>query len=100
MIPGTTPTHYFNLPFESEMLSSARVIYKQRDREILRKETGDFEMDGNTISISLSQEETFLFDSQYSVKIQLAVRTKSGKVLRTMPIIVKVDECMDNEVLT
>lgn len=99
MIQGTTPTHIFNLPFDSDQVSSARVIYKQREQEILRKETEDFKMDGSAISVALTQEETFLFDCKYSVKLQLRVATKSGKVLSTKPIIIRVEECIDSEVL-
>lgn len=100
MIRGTTPTHVFNLPFESSLISSARVIYKQGTKEILRKETEAFEMEGNTIRVTLTQEETFLFDCKGSVKLQLRVLTKAGKSLSTRTIIVSVDECLDNEVLS
>ena len=99
MIRGTTPTHKFNLPFDSSNISAARVIYTQRGREILRKETKDFTMDGNAIRVELKQEDTLLFDCDYSVKLQLRVLTNDGKTLATQPIIVSIEECLDNEVL-
>ena len=100
MIQGTTPTHIFNLPFAASMVSSARVVYKQRDKEVLRKENDDFRIEGeNSISVDLTEEETFLFDCNHSVKLQLRVKTNAGKVLATKPIIVRVEECLDREVL-
>lgn len=98
MIRGTTPTHHFNLPFEASLVSEARVIYHQWGKEILRKETEDFQMEGNTLSVSLSQEETFLFDCT-PVILQLRVRTTSGNVMNTKPMTVSVDDCLDSEVL-
>lgn len=99
MIIGTTPTHNFDLPFTSDQVVAARVIYKQGGKEILRKETEDFRKDGNRISVSLSQEETFLFDCSCSVKYQLRVRDIYGKVYNTKPRIISVEECLDSEVL-
>lgn len=98
MIRGTTPTHYFNLPFEASLVDKARVIYHQWGKEILRKETEDFKMEGNTISVSLTQEETFLFDCT-PVILQLRVRTTSGEVMNTKMITVSSEDCLDCEVL-
>ena len=99
MIIGTTPTHHFDLPFDASMVSAARVIYKQNGTEILRKETDDFKKEGNRISVTLSQEETFLFDWRCSVKCQLRVRDVSGKVMNTKTLIISTEECLDCEVL-
>ncbi len=100
MIRGTTPTHIFRLPFDSSLLSSARVVYKQGQREVLRKETGAFTMEANILKLTLSQEETLSFDCKLSVKLQLRVKTTAGQVLAMKPRIVTVDECLDDEVLS
>ncbi len=99
MIQGTTPVHYFTLPFEAALVAEARVIYKQGAKEILRKETADFTREENQLSVSLTQEETFLFDCKSFVKFQLRVRTTTGKVMNTKPMLVSVEECLDTEVL-
>lgn len=99
MISGTTPTHVFKLPFDSAQLSAARVVYKQGSKEIIRKETKDFTMEGNIIKVNLTQEDTFLFDCKTSVKYQLRVRTVMGRVLATKVKIISVEECLDREVL-
>ena len=98
MIKGTTPTHKFKLPFDAALVEKARVIYKQWTKEVLRKETKDFKMDGNMLSVSLSQEETFLFDCS-PVTYQLRVKTTYGKVLSTKPETIRVEDCLDCEVL-
>lgn len=100
MIRGTTPTHKFILPFKAELLTSVRVVYKQGQKEVLRKETTDFVMEGNTLALTLTQEETLLFDCHLSVKLQLRVKTRAGQVLATKPQVVSVEECLDGEVLT
>ena len=100
MMRGTTPTHTFRLPFDTALLASARVVYKQGQREVLRKETEAFTKEGNTLKLTLSQEETLLFDCKGSVKLQLRVKTAAGQVLAMKPRIVTVDECLDGEVLT
>lgn len=99
MIQGTTPTHYFTLPFEANLVDEARVIYRQGTKEILRKETADFSRDGNRISVTLTQEETFRFDYKIAVKFQLRVRTTTGKVLATKPMLASAYECLDTEVI-
>ena len=98
MIRGTTPTHNFKLPFDGALVKEARAIYRQLTKEVLRKETKDFEREGNILSVLLSQEETFLFDCT-PVTYQLRVKTTDGKVLNTKPRTIKVEECLDSEVL-
>lgn len=96
---GTTPTHTWALPFDASLVAEARAIYKQSGEEILRKETEHFTMEGQKLSVTLSQEETFLFDCRTPVKIQLRIRTTAGQALKT-PVIVKTPtECLDREVL-
>lgn len=99
MIRGTTPTHIFNLPFSADLVAAARVIYKQGQKEILRKETEDFTKDGKSLRTTLTQEDTLLFDCKLNVKIQLRVKTTDGAVLATKPRLVTVEECLDGEVL-
>jgi hypothetical protein len=67
--PGTTPTHTFTLPFEKEMLADLRISYLQNKKKILTKEMEDVEINGNDINLTLTQEETFLFESGKNVFI-------------------------------
>lgn len=99
MMRGTTPTHIFTLPFEAKLFSNIRIIYAQGDEQILVKEAKDCHIDGNTVTVRLTQEETFLFDCKKYVEIQVRVLTPGKDALNSDPIKVSVDRCLDNEVM-
>lgn len=96
---GTTPTHRFHLPMDTSILSEIRVVYHQRGTEVLRKETEHVKLDGNTIVVGLTQEETFLFDHVAPVAIQLRVKEKTGKIWKSPVYKKTVTKCLDTEVL-
>lgn len=96
---GTTPTHIFTLPFEANLISSIRIIYTQGDEQILVKEVKDCQIDGNTVTVRLTQEETFLFDCKKYVEIQIRALTHSGDVLNSNIMKESVERCLDNEVI-
>ena len=98
MLQGTTPTHRFKLPFDTERVAEARVIYKQRGETVLTKTMEDFDMDGQWLSLKLSQEETFLFRLE-NVTYQLRVKDVSGTALATKPKTISVTECLEEEVI-
>lgn len=97
--PGTTPTHTFTLPFEKEMLAEVRITYTQSKKKIITKEIDDLEIDGNDISLTLAQEETFLFEEGRNVSIQLKIKTTEGLVFNSDIIEMRVDPSLDNEVI-
>lgn len=99
MIRGTTPTHNFKIPFDTSELKSIRVIYAQDDEVITKKKTEDCTLEANTITTTLTQDETFKFDCSKRVQIQLRVLTNSGAALVSPIKIVPVEKCLDNEVL-
>jgi predicted small metal-binding protein len=96
---GTTPTHTFTLPIAVDNVSEALIVYAQSDEEILRKTVNHCRMDGNTLAVDLTQEETFLFDCKRRVQIQVRVLTMDGKALASNIITTDVDKCLSNEVL-
>lgn len=100
MIRGTTPIHTFELPFDVATISDVRVIYYQDGEVILWRDAAECELEGNKITIRLTQEETFSFDcAKGYVYIQLRVRTVEGDVLASNEIRVEVKRCLDNEVM-
>lgn len=100
MIRGTTPTHTFNIPFDTSAITALRIIYSQGDEQILVKELPDCTVDGNTISVKLTQEDTFKFDChKNTVQIQLRVLTAGNDALASDPVSVPVFKCLDSEVL-
>lgn len=99
MIKGTTPTHIFELPFDSSDVSKVKIVYTQNNKEILVKRNEDITFNGTSISTKLSQEETFLFDHTKTVYIQVRVLTKDDVALASTIMPVSVEKCLDDEVL-
>lgn len=100
MIRGTTPTHTFTIPFAASDIEAARVIYAQNDKEIFIKTAADCSLNDKSICVKLTQEETFLFNCNYPVQIQLRVKLKDiDEVQSTDIMLVPVGKCLENEVL-
>ena len=100
MIRGTTPTHTFELPFDVSLIKEAKIIYSQSDTQVLCKKAAECEMQGNTITVTLSQEETFKFDCKKMVQIQVRILTHKAEALATDVMEVPVKKCLDDEVIT
>ncbi len=99
MIRGTTPTHRFELPFSTDNVAEALVVYKQNDKEILRKTVRHCHMDGKALSVDLTQEETFRFCCNRKAKSQARVLTTDGKVWASPIVIIEVGECLTEDIL-
>lgn len=94
MIRGTTPTHTFTLPFDSIMIAKARIIYSQNDNIVLTKTPT---IDGNTLSVKLTQEDTFKLNPNHSVEIQVRVLTPGNDSLASEIIRVPVSRCLEED---
>jgi hypothetical protein len=99
ILPGTTPTHTFEIDDLPSNITNVRITYKQKNKIIIQKEKEDCEIQPGTISVTLTQEDTLKFTNNEFVKIQLRAVTDTGEALSHDPIIKTVGECLDNEVL-
>ena len=99
MIKGTTPTHSFVLPFGTEMIQTIQIIYAQNGNVILTKGNKDCTFDGNTVSVKLTQEDTFLFVEDACVEVQVRVLTPAGDALASSVMRVHCNECLSKDVL-
>lgn len=101
----TTPTHYFNFPIEIDTIKEILLTYAQHNEIVLNKTKEDFTFDGNTGSITLTQEETALFEADDScckdnaIEIQLRVLTIDEKALATDIYKVPCRRVLNDEVL-
>lgn len=96
----TTPTHIFTLPFNTSIISKVRLVYAQSETIVLVKEATECKVRGNTISVTLTQEETAMLDCKKNfVEIQAHILTNDGKSLVSTPLKVAVKKCLDTEVL-
>ena len=99
MIRATTPTHTFTLPFGSDKVKTAIITYEQHGETILEKKKGDISAKDNMLMVTLTQEETLLFDAKRSVTIQLRVLTTGGAVLASQSFTVPCGRVLNEEVL-
>lgn len=96
----TTPTHIFNIPFETDLIEKMRIVYAQSEEIILTKELSDCVLSDKSVSVTLTQEETYLFDNKkHAVEIQLHILTTGGDSVVSNIIRVLVEKCLDTEVL-
>lgn len=94
---GTTPTYMITVPFDTSTLQKAQVTFTQDGRLVLKKT--DLILSGTTVSVSLTQEETFLFYAGRPAECQLRVKTAEGKARASYAINMKVRRSLDREVL-
>lgn len=99
MRKGTTPSFTFTLPFGVEIIAKAKVVIGQGGKILFEKRDNDLLLDGNTITLKLTQEETFKMDCKKQLEIYLRVLTLGGDALKTDTYVINVCDCMDNEVL-
>lgn len=96
---GTTPTHKFVLPFDADSVQAIEITYSQNAQVVLQKDERDCTIEGNTISVTLSQEDTFAFKGDTDVEIQIRVATDDGKVYSSAVMCVSCGRCLSSEVL-
>ena len=96
---GSTPTHTFTLPFNTEVIEKLRITYKQQGDTVLTKTEKDVELSEKTIVCELTQEDTLSFLEKVIVEIQLKILTKNGKVYPSDIYRVSPGRVLDEEVL-
>ena len=99
MLRGTTPTHNFDVDIDTAIIKELKITYSQKDIEVLSKKMRDCTILQNRIVTRLSQEDTFLFECNQVVNIQMRVLTTSGDVLISEIMRMSVGRCLDDEVL-
>lgn len=99
MMCGTTPTHTFTLPFDVDLIKSVRVIYAQDNQIVFVKNTKDCTLANNTVTVKLTQKDTFAFDYKKSVEIQVRVLTVDGESLVSGIRCISVGRCLDKDVI-
>ena len=99
MTQGTTPLHTFVLPFNTDIIQAVRVSYEQKGKIVLEKSTADIARSENNLALTLTQEETLLFDANVLVRIQLHILTTAGSALVSKPKNVPVYILLSKQVI-
>lgn len=83
MIRGTTPTLYFDLPFESNTIEVLYITFNQSDVTVLEKTNSDVGvmLNDKTITVHLTQEDTLKLNGRTNTEIQLRIKTVDGEAL-------------------
>jgi hypothetical protein len=96
---GTTPINNFELPFDGSVIKEIEITYSQQGDVVLQKHKSDCTIEGNKISLKLSQADTFLFVEGKIVEIQLRILSMNDEVIKSDIIKTIPTECLSDEVL-
>lgn len=99
MIRGTTPTFTFDLPLDTKSLKEIRVVFAQCNEVLLTKTVSDCKIEERSFSVTLTQEETFLFCKNSCIQVQVRVLTNSGEALASEIYHIDCNMCLENEVI-
>ena len=98
MIPrGTTPTHWFTIPFNASVVEKVKVIFAQEDKKVFEKLNDACIISGNTVETTLTEEETLMLNQEYRTQIQLRVKLTDGTLHRSNIIVVDTGELLEND---
>lgn len=96
---GTTPTITFNLPFSVTTINNCEVYFAQNDELLLTKEESDCVLSGSTLSVTLTQNDTLLFDDEEKLQVQVRFVFTDGSVDATEVVKEKVNKILKDGVI-
>ncbi len=100
MYRGTTPTISLTVDKLSEIdWKSIYLTIKQYNRTI-EKTADEMQIDGNNITVTLTQDETLKLAAGFAVKLQLRVLTKGAVAYATQIITVPVEDILKDGEIT
>ena len=97
---GTTPLYTLTLSVPIELISKLRINWAQNGEILLTKKETDCNINGNTVSVKLTQEETLSFCEAFTTEIEVHVLTTGGESLRSKIMYDAVLRGLSEEVLT
>lgn len=81
LIRGTTPIIVLKLPFAANLLAKAYITFSQCGKVVIERTLEECEIEGDTISIQLTQEETLKLSCSYPVEKQIRAIDIAGNVI-------------------
>lgn len=96
---GTTPTHTFTLPIGKDRIRSVEITYCQNKVVVLQKFTSDCTIDEKSVSVTLSQVDTFEFIGGVNVEVQIRVLDINDNTFASDIVCVSCERCLSTEVL-
>lgn len=99
---GTNPSYTYRIPSEFEgQVTKMRFVIRQRDgvKVIKTEKDKGVKIEGNLVTIPLTQEDTFRLNAKLPAERQLRIKTKAGDAFKTRPDTFTISDCLDREVL-
>lgn len=97
MTRGTTPTVIFYLKkFPQDAIKNAEIDFGQNGKLLLVKQNPTIE--NKKISCDLTEEETLLFSEKYYLEVQVIIKTKDDKIIRSSVFQRPVRKALNEEV--
>ncbi len=95
---ATTPRHTFSIPIDPNTVAQILFTYAQNGDIILEKTGADAVNEGGAWTITLTQEETNLFQPDYA-DVQVRVLTVEGKAMASEIMRLNVGAVLNDEVM-
>lgn len=92
MIRGTTPTITYNFPFAVSGIDKIRIYFLQGKETIITKDEDDCTMSGQSVSVTLTEEETYMFNAKKRVETKSRFLLTNGTVGGTKSKFIDVEE--------
>ena len=89
---GTTPTLTFTTPYEADIVESGYITFQQRQTNVLDVALSDpsVTVADNSISITLTQEQTLAFSTAAPCEAQIRAILQSGKAVASNIVCIPV----------
>ena len=92
MIRGTTPTITYNFPFAVSSIDKIRIYFLQGKDTIITKGEDDCTMSDQSVSVTLTEEETYMFNAKKRVETKSRFLLSNGTVGGTKGKYIDVEE--------
>lgn len=92
MIRGTTPTITYNFPFAVSSIDKIRIYFLQGKDTIITKDEDDCTMADQSVSVTLTEEETYMFNAKKRVETKSRFLLSNGTVGGTKGKYIDVEE--------
>lgn len=98
MIKGTNPILVIDFSIEVSKITKLRITFAQGKDIVLEKSLADCTVEGNTIKLQLSEQETLSFKPTI-LKVQAKLKLQDGSILYSKIKEIEVEEPLNEETL-
>lgn len=87
MYRGTTPTLTFTSDMDLNQVDKLEISFAQKEKVVFSKGFNDCNIDKNTISVTLEEEETLLFNNIDHIEIQLRIGIGESRLVSDIIVV-------------